>query len=156
MNLNLTILGQAISFALFVLFCMKFVWPPITAALADRKKRIVDGLEAARQADVRLQEAEAAYRQQLVQVKKEASALIDKARHQADHILAESRKKAEQEASNIKDNAYQEVQQHVEKIKIELRKNIGELVAAGVTQLTTEKPDMKLHQTYINQLAAKL
>jgi F-type H+-transporting ATPase subunit b len=45
MNINLTLLGQAISFALFVFFCMKFVWPPMTAALAERQKRIADGLE---------------------------------------------------------------------------------------------------------------
>ena len=47
MNLNATIIGQMIAFALFVAFCMKYVWPPIMAALEDRKKKIADGLAAA-------------------------------------------------------------------------------------------------------------
>ena len=47
MNINLTLIGQAISFAIFVWFCMKYVWPPITSALEKRKKTIADGLAAA-------------------------------------------------------------------------------------------------------------
>ena len=47
MNINLTLIGQAISFAIFVLFCMKYVWSPITSALEERKKKIADGLSAA-------------------------------------------------------------------------------------------------------------
>lgn len=156
MNLNLTILGQAISLALFVLFCMKFVWPPVTAALADRKKRIVDGLEAASQADLRLKEVDIMYREKLDQARKEAGSILDKAHKQVDHFLVEARKQAEQEADKIKQNAYDEVQQHVEKTKAELRANMGALIMAGVVKIAGEKPDMQLHQVYIERLAAKL
>ncbi|KZH94882.1 hypothetical protein AWG50_18895 [Escherichia coli] len=47
MNLNATILGQAIAFVLFVLFCMKYVWPPLMAAIEKRQKEIADGLASA-------------------------------------------------------------------------------------------------------------
>ena len=47
MNITLTLFGQTIAFAIFVWFCMKFVWPPITAAMAERQKKIAEGLDAA-------------------------------------------------------------------------------------------------------------
>jgi F-type H+-transporting ATPase subunit b len=46
-NLNLTLIGQLIAFTIFVIFCMKYVWPPISGALADRQKKIAEGLDAA-------------------------------------------------------------------------------------------------------------
>ncbi|MCP4597108.1 F0F1 ATP synthase subunit B, partial [Neptuniibacter sp.] len=58
MNINLTIIGQAIAFFIFVVFCMKYVWPPITAALAERKKKIAEGLDAADRAERDLQLAQ--------------------------------------------------------------------------------------------------
>ena len=57
MNINLTLIGQAISFAIFVLFCMKYVWPPITSALEQRKKTIADGLSAAELGEQALEKA---------------------------------------------------------------------------------------------------
>jgi F-type H+-transporting ATPase subunit b len=47
MNINATIIGQMIAFAIFIAFCMKYVWPPIMQALEERKKKIADGLAAA-------------------------------------------------------------------------------------------------------------
>ena len=59
MNINLTLIGQAISFAIFVWFCMKYVWPPITSALEQRKKTIADGLSAAELGQQSLEKAKA-------------------------------------------------------------------------------------------------
>ena len=59
MNLNLTLLGQLIAFLIFVWFCMKFVWPPITAAMAERQKKIAEGLDAADRAARSLADARA-------------------------------------------------------------------------------------------------
>ena len=157
MNLNLTILGQAISFGLFVWFCMKFVWPPLTSALAERKKRIVDGLEAASQADLRLEEANVAYKDKIDQAKQEANTILDKAHKQADGFMVDAKKKAESEAVRIKDNAHLEIDQQVNRVKDELRKQMADLITLGVQKLTAEKLDAKkLHQAYIDQLAAKL
>ena len=156
MNLNLTILGQAISLALFVFFCMKFVWPPVTAALADRKKRVTDGLEAADQARLRLQEADTVYQNKIAKARKEAGIIIDKAHKQVDHLIADAKQKAESEADRIKANAYLEIDQHTNTVKTELRKQMADLIAIGVEKLITEKLDAKMHQAYINQLAEKL
>ena len=58
MNINLTLLGQMITFALFVWFTMKYVWPPMMKALAERQKKIADGLAAAEQSQRDLELAE--------------------------------------------------------------------------------------------------
>ena len=50
MNINATLIGQSVAFFIFVLFCMKFVWPPVIAALQERQKKIADGLDAANRA----------------------------------------------------------------------------------------------------------
>ncbi len=77
MNINLTLLGQAISFALFVFFCMKFVWPPLTAALAERQKRIADGLSAADKAQRDLASAQDQVAVEMKAVKDQAAQLLD-------------------------------------------------------------------------------
>ena len=91
MNINLTILGQAISFALFVLFCMKYVWPPLTNILRERREAIIDGLEKAARAEKELEQANDAAEQELEQAKKQSSELISQARSRAAQ-LEEKRK----------------------------------------------------------------
>lgn len=156
MNLNLTILGQAISFALFVWFCMKFVWPPLTAALAERKKRVVDGIETANQASLRLEEADIVYKDKLSQAKQEAGMILDKAHKQADTLMLEAKQKAESEAVRIKNNAWLEIDQRISHVKEDLRKQMGTLIAVGVEKLTAEKLDVNAHQAYVNELAGRL
>ena len=76
MNINLTLIGQAISFAIFVLFCMKYVWPPITSALEERKKKIADGLSAAELGEQALEKAKVDVDSKLSEAKSEAKNII--------------------------------------------------------------------------------
>ena len=91
MNINLTILGQAISFALFVLFCMKYVWPPLTNILRERREAIIDGLEKAARAEKELEQANDAAEQELEQAKKQSSELISQARSRAAQLEEEAK-----------------------------------------------------------------
>ncbi|EBS5739732.1 F0F1 ATP synthase subunit B, partial [Salmonella enterica subsp. enterica serovar Eastbourne] len=94
MNLNATILGQAIAFVLFVLFCMKYVWPPIMAAIEKRQKEIADGLSSAERAKKDLDLAQANATDQMKKAKAEASALIDQANKQRAQIIDEAKAEA--------------------------------------------------------------
>ena len=76
MNINLTLIGQAISFAIFVWFCMKYVWPPITSALEKRKKTIADGLAAAEKGQQSLENAKVEIDKLLLGGKDEAKNII--------------------------------------------------------------------------------
>ena len=94
MNINLTLIGQAISFAIFVWFCMKFVWPPITSALEQRKKKIADGLSAAELGEQALEKAKIDVDSKLSEAKSEAKNIISMAEKRQSDILDEANVKA--------------------------------------------------------------
>ena len=77
MNINLTLIGQAISFAIFVAFCMKFVWPPLINAISERQRKIADGLNAAEKAKADLADAQAQVKAELDAAKAQAAQLIE-------------------------------------------------------------------------------
>ena len=87
MNINATLIGQAIAFAIFVLFCMKFVWPPVIAALHERQKKIADGLDAANRAARDLELAHEKAGQQLREAKAQALAEIEQELNSAKDAL---------------------------------------------------------------------
>ena len=81
MNLNLTLIGQTLAFAAFVLFCMKYVWPPILAAMQERAEKIADGLAAADRANHDLELAQDKAVTRLKEAKEEAAGIVDAAAH---------------------------------------------------------------------------
>ena len=58
MNLNATLLGQMIAFALFVWFCWKFVWPPFWLQWKKEAKKIEQGLKDSEDSAKKIVEAE--------------------------------------------------------------------------------------------------
>ena len=110
MNLNATILGQAIAFVLFVLFCMKYVWPPLMAAIEKRQKEIADGLASAERAHKDLDLAKASATDQLKKAKAEAQVIIEQANKRRSQILDEAKAEAEQERTKIVAQAQAEIE----------------------------------------------
>ena len=93
MNINLTLIGQAIAFAMFVAFCMKFVWPPLINAISERQRKIADGLNAAEKAKADLADAQAQVKAELDAAKAQAAQLIEQANRRAAQLVEEARKK---------------------------------------------------------------
>ena len=122
MNINLTLIGQAISFAIFVLFCMKYVWPPITSALEQRKKTIADGLSAAELGEQALEKAKIDVDAKLSEAKGEAKNIIAMAEKRQSDILDEANVKASEETSKKLKLAEQEVEQLSMRLKESLKK----------------------------------
>ena len=79
MNINATMIGQMITFVIFVWFCMKFIWPPITSALAERKMKIADGLSAADRAEQDLELAQAKAVERLTEAKQQGAEIVEQA-----------------------------------------------------------------------------
>jgi F-type H+-transporting ATPase subunit b len=155
-NINLTLIGQSLSFIFFVLFCMKFVWPAITNAMAERQKLIADGLEAADRAgrDRELAQEEALAK--LHKAKIEASVIIEQANKRASQIVDESKEQARVEADRIKVSAQAEVAKEVTRAKEELRAQVGALALAGAEKILAATVDAQAHQVMLNKLAAEL
>ena len=117
MNINATLLGQTIMFAMFVWFCMKYIWPPIMGALDARKKQIADGLAAAERGKHDLDLAAKRSAEVLREAKEKAADIIALGDKRASEIVDEAKAKAEVEAGNILTRANSEIEQEVFRAK---------------------------------------
>ena len=156
MNINLTIIGQAIAFAIFVIFCMKYVWPPITAALAERKKKIAEGLDAADRAERDLQLAQEKATENMRKGKEEAAAIIEQANKRANQIIDEAKEKALEEANRVKAAKEAELEQEVNQAREALRGQVATLALAGAEKVLEASIDEAAHAQLVEKLAAEL
>ena len=131
MNLNLTLVGQLISFAIFVWFCMKFVWPPVMAALNERQEKIAQGLADADKAAKELDVAQAKIEEQVREAKEEASRILEQARKQAAQTVEDAQAKARAEGEKLIEQAKADIDQEVNAAREALR---GQVSALAVTE----------------------
>ena len=156
MNLNATFIGQIVAFAIFIYLTQRFVWPPNVAAMAERTKRIADGLQAADKAEKDLELAKKKVVEQLTSAKKEAAAIIDQANKRAIEVVEEAKEKARVEAERIKASAQAEIEQATARAKEELRSKVVVLALAGAEKILESSIDQNAHNELVNKLAAEL
>ncbi|MDC9715289.1 MAG: F0F1 ATP synthase subunit B [Gammaproteobacteria bacterium] len=156
MNINLTMIGQLIMFAMFTWFCMKFVWPPIVAAMEERKKRIESGLIAAERGLSEHKEAQQKAQEMLNQSKNQASEIIANAAKQASGIVEDAKGVASQEAQRIKTQAHGEIEQESQRVRNELKDQVSGLVMQGVRSVLGKEVDAKAHQDMLKKLSQTL
>lgn len=156
MNINLTLIGQSISFLFFVAFCMKFIWPFIINAMAERQKQIAEGLEAADRAGRDLELAQENATAQIRKAKEEAAAILDLANKRASQIIEEAKEQARVEGERIKTGAEAEVEQQVNRAREQLRAQLASLVIAGTEKILESSIDASKHEALLNKLAAEL
>ncbi|QGG79133.1 F0F1 ATP synthase subunit B [Litorivicinus lipolyticus] len=156
MNLNLTLLGQLISFAIFVWFCMKFVWPPVMAALNERQERIAQGLADADKAAKELDVAQARIEEQVREAKEDASRILEQARKQAAQTVEDAQGKARAEGEKLIEQAKADIEQEVNAAREALRAQVSTLAVAGAAKILGTAVDAKAHGDLIDQLAKEL
>ncbi|MFP1852592.1 F0F1 ATP synthase subunit B [Lonsdalea quercina] len=156
MNINATILGQAIAFVLFVLFCMKFIWPPIMAAIEKRQKEIADGLSSAERAKNDLNLAQANATDQLKKAKADAQVIIEQANKQRAQILEEAKVEAETERNKIVAQAQAEIDAERKRAREELRKQVASLAIAGAEKIIERSVDEAANSDIVDKLVAEL
>ena len=156
MNFNATLIGQMVAFAIFIFLTMRFVWPPIVAAMSERTKRISDGLQAADRAEKDLELAKQKVAEQLSSAKKEAAAIIDSATKRANEIVEEAKDKARIEGDRLKASAQAEIEQATTRAKEELRGKVVTLALAGAEKILASSIDQNAHNELVNKLAAEL
>ena len=156
MNMNLTMFGQAISFAIFVWFCFKFVWPPILKALEERETRIADGLAAAERGKHELELAEQRSGDVIREGKDKAQDFISQAQKRGDEIIEAAKLGAQEEAERIKASAAAEIEQNRNRARDELRGQVAQLALAGAEQVLMREVDEQAHREVLDKLAADL
>ena len=156
MNFNLTLLGQSMAFMLFVWFCMKYVWPPVVEALRQRQQRIADGLAAADRGERRLAEADSEKADILAAAQAQAQAIVQRAKQRAEQLVDEARQKAQGEGHKQIAAAQAEIEQARQRVKEDLREQLGLLVVKGAEQVLRRELDPKTHSELIRQLSVEL
>ncbi|MFT7128848.1 MAG: F-type H+-transporting ATPase subunit b [Gammaproteobacteria bacterium] len=156
MNINLTLIGQMITFALFVIFCMKYIWPPIVAAMEERAVKIADGLEAADRAGRDLELAQERATKRLHEAKEEAAVIIEAANKRGSQIVEEAKDQAREEGTRLKTAAQSEIEQEVNRAKEQLRGQVGALAISGAEKVLEASIDENAHKALVEKLAASL
>jgi F-type H+-transporting ATPase subunit b len=155
-NINMTLIGQTIAFAIFVWFCIKYVWPPISTALHERQKKIADGLDAASRASRDLELAQEQASQTLQESKEQASQILEQANKRSAQIVEEAREQARAEGERLLVGARAEIDQEMQRAKEDLRAQVSHLAVIGAERILEGSVDEKAHRKLLDELAAEL
>jgi F-type H+-transporting ATPase subunit b len=155
-NINLTLIGQMLAFVAFVAFCMKYVWPPILAAMQEREEKISEGLAAADKASHDLELAKEKAVERLTEAKKEAASIIDAANRRSAQIVDEAKAAAIAEADRVKAAAQAEIEQETNRAREALRGQVASLSLAGAEKVLGASIDASAHADLVEKLAAEL
>lgn len=156
MNINLTIIGQLLAFSVFVWFTMRYVWPPMSNALEERRKKIADGLAAAERGAKERELAEERAAEVLKEAKQQANEIVASAQKRASELVEESKTQAREEGERIKEAAQSEIEQEINRAREDLRKQVSSLAVAGAQQILAKEIDAKAHGELLKKLTAKL
>ena len=156
MNINLTLIGQSLTFVVFVWFCWKFIWPLLIDAMQERQKAIAEGLESAERAGKDLELAQERAADQLREAKDEAREIIEQARARATQMVEEAKGDAVEEGERMKLAAQADIEQDINRAREGLRGDVASLAVAGAEKILGESIDAQRHAELLNRLSAQL
>jgi len=155
-NINATLILQAIVFLILVWFTMRFVWPPITKALDERAQKIADGLAAADKAKAELANANKAVGEQLAQAAGETTKLVGDAEKRAAQIVEDAKKRATEEGDKIVAAAKADADQQVSRAREVLREQVAALAVKGAEQILHKEVNASVHADLLARLKTEL
>ena len=156
MNINATLLAQAVVMIVFVAICWRYIYPPILSVMQEREKKISDGLEAAKKADDSLEEAKLAFDKELNQAKSEAAEILEKANTRASQIVGDASKKAESEAEKIMASASTAIENETNKAKEELREQMSDIIIDTTLKILGDEISKEKHEAILKKAAEEL
>jgi F-type H+-transporting ATPase subunit b len=155
-NINATLLGQMITFAVFVWFTMRFVWPLLMQAIEERQAKIADGLAAAEKGRHELELAEVRAKELLRERKQQAAEIVAHAQKRASEIIEEAKISARTESERILGSARAEISQDLQEARDKLQREVGQLAIAAAEQILMREVDAEAHQDLVNKLSVQL
>lgn len=156
MNINATLIGQTLSFFLFVWFCKKFVWPPMINAMQDRQNQIADGLAAAEKGQQAQEVAEQEAAKLISDAKGQASEIIASAEKRGNSVVEEAKTAATSEKERIIASAQAQVEQDVHSAREELRLQVSSIAVAAASKIVDKEIDESAHAGLIDDLVQQL
>ncbi|MCX7176625.1 MAG: F0F1 ATP synthase subunit B [Proteobacteria bacterium] len=156
MNINLTLISQAIAFAVFIWFTVKFVWPPMLTAITERQKKIEEGLAAAERSKKDLELAQARSTDTLREAREKSTEMIGGAERQAAHIIEEARTEATKIISMARVSAEGEATVAAQRAKENLRDQVALLAVAGAEKILRREVNAQVHSELLASLKSEL
>ena len=156
MNINLTLFLQMISFAVFVWFCMKFVWPPIVGALAERKSKIAEGLAAAERGHQDQQLGQQRAKELMIEAKNQAGDIVAQAQKRAAEIVEEAKVGARAEGERLITAAKAEIDQETNRAREALRGRVADLAIAAAAKILDKEIDASAHKALVESFARQI
>lgn len=151
-----SIVGQILVFMLFVWFTMKYVWPPITKALEERRTRIAEGLAAAERGAASLKEASVRSDEALKVARTQAQEILSAANKQSTQIVEQAKLTAGTEAERIVENARSEVDRQIAQAREALRKQVADLAVLGAARILKREVNPQTHADILQDLAGRI
>jgi F-type H+-transporting ATPase subunit b len=156
MDINFTLVMQAVAFAAFIWFTAKFVWPPLMGAIETRQKQIADGLAAGEEGKQSLANAERRIADMLTEAKSRSSDIITQGEKLKTETVEAAKLEAKAEAERILAAARSEIQQEISRAKEALRDQVSDLAVAGATKILQREVDAKAHADLLASIRQQL
>ena len=156
MNINLTLISQAIAFAVFIWFTVKFVWPPMLTAITERQKKIEEGLAAAERSKKDLELAQARSTDTLREAREKSTEMIGGAERQAAHIIEDARAEATKIIGLARVAAEGEATVAAQRAKESLRDQVALLAVAGAEKILRREVNAQVHSELLASLKSEL
>ena len=156
MNLNLTLIAQALAFAGLIWLIATFVWPPLLKAIEERQQKIAEGLAAADNATRNLAQADAKVAEELKAARAKANEIIEQAHQRANQLIDAAKADAVAEGQRQRAMAEAEIEAAANRAKEDLRKHVSQLAVSGAEKLLKREIDASAHKALIDDLAAQL
>ncbi len=156
MNLNATLIAQIVVFLAFVVFTMKFVWPPIVKALDERAAKVAEGLSAADKAKTELAAANKVVGEQLAAARDDAAKRLADAERLAQSMIEEAKAKAAAEGAKVLAEAKAEAELESTKARDALREQVAALAVKGAEAILKREVNAQVHAELLTRLKTEL
>ena len=156
MDINFTLVAQAIAFLVLIVFTIKFVWPPLLTAIETRQKEIADGLAAGERGRAELEQSSKRAADALAEAKQKAAEILALAEKRATEIVEEAKANAKAEGERIITGAKAEIDQELNRAKEGLRQQVSTLAIAGAEKILRKEIDAKAHTEILTSIAKEL
>ena len=156
MNINVTLVAQALTFGLFIWFTVKLVWPYILRAIEARQKTIADGLAAAEQGRKSLEVSNRQADEELKRARERSAEMLSQAEKRVAQMIDDARNAARDEGSREKAAAKAEIEQEVSRAREQLRDHVAALAVAGAEKILRREVDAKAHADLLDSIKKQL
>lgn len=156
MYLNATLFIQTIVLVILGWVTMKFIWPPLIAAIEERQRKIAEGLASSERAEKSLAEAQANANEIIKEARLQASKIVDQANRRSNEMVEEARGTAASEGQRLITEAREAVSLETNRARQQLSKEVAAIAVAGASKLLSREIDAQAHADLLNQLALEI